>query len=111
MDMAVTNMNEPISLMRDSGRSENHWAGFRLIGRASARDALGARLTLSVGASNQIREVKSGGSYLAQSDLRVLFGLGSATRIDRLSIRWPTGRLETFENLPVDLYTTFVEPR
>ncbi len=111
IDIAVTNMNEPLSLLRDDGRSENHWAGFRLIGRRSARDALGARLTLSIGPSNQIREVRSGASYLAQSDLRVLFGLGPATGIDRLTIRWPTGHLETIENPLIDRYTTFVEPR
>ncbi len=111
IDIAVTNMNEPFSLLRDDGRSENHWAGFRLIGRKSARDALGARLTLAIGEKEQIREIKSGASYLAQSDLRVLFGLGADTRIDRLSIRWPTGRLETVENPPIDRYSTFVEPR
>jgi hypothetical protein len=111
VDIAVTNMNEALSLMRDEGRSENHWAGFRLVGRRSARDALGARLTLESGPSTQIREVRSGGSYLAQSDLRVLFGLGSATRIVRLTIRWPTGQVETIDNPAVDRYSTFVEPR
>jgi hypothetical protein len=111
IDIAVTNMNERFSLLRDEGQSENHWVGFRLIGRASARDALGARLTLVTGDRSQIREVKSGASYLAQSDLRVLFGLGSATRIDRLSIRWPRGQVQTLSNPPVDRYSTIVEPR
>jgi hypothetical protein len=81
------------------------------VGRRSARDALGARLTLEAGPWTQIREVRSGGSYLAQSDLRLLFGLGSATRIDRLTIRWPTGQVETIDNPAVDRYSTFVEPR
>jgi hypothetical protein len=111
VDIGVTNMNERFSLLRDEAKSENHWAGFRLIGRASARDALGARLTLVTGDRTQIREVKSGGSYLAQSDLRVLFGLGSATRIDRLTIRWPRGQVQTIENPRADQYSTIVEPR
>jgi hypothetical protein len=111
IDVAVTNMNEPLSLLRDDGRTENHWVGFRLIGRRSARDALGARVTLTTGSSTQIREVRSGASYLAQSDLRVFFGLGAATRVDRLTIRWPLGHVETVEDLPVDRYATMVEPR
>jgi hypothetical protein len=111
IDVAVTNMNERFSLLRDDGRSENHWVGLRLIGRKSARDALGARVTLTAGGMTQIREVRSGASYLAQSDLRVFFGLGAAARVERLSIRWPTGLVETFEDLAVDRYSTFVEPR
>jgi len=111
VDVAITNMNEPPSLLRDDGHTQNHWVGFRLIGRASARDALGARVTLVTGESKQIREVKSGASYLAQSDLRVFFGLGQRARVDRLSIRWPTGRLQTVESPPLDRYSTLVEPR
>jgi hypothetical protein len=111
IDVALSNMNQPPSLLRNDGPSANHWIGFRLVGRASARDALGARLTLTAGDLTQIREVRSGGSYLAQSDLRVFFGLGGRNRAERVEIRWPTGRRQTLQNPPLDSYSVLVEPR
>ena len=111
VDVAVTNMNALPSLLRDDGSSTSHWVGMRLIGVESARDALGARITLVAGDLTQVREVKSGASYLSQSDLRVFFGLGTRPRVDRVEIRWPRGATQTFENLPVDRYTTIVEGR
>ena len=64
----------------------------RLVGVTSNRDALGARVTVTAGGRTQVREVKSGSSYLGQSDLRVHVGLGDARSVDRVEIRWPGGR-------------------
>lgn len=59
----------------------------------------------------QMREVRSGASYLSQSDLRPLFGLGRADRVERVEIRWPRGKVQVLEGVPVDRYVTVVEPR
>ena len=87
-----------------------HPSGFRLIGRRSTRDALGARVTLVSGDRRLIRETRSGGSYLSQSDLRILFGLGSLARIDRVEIRWPRGGVQTLSQVRPNRYHTILEP-
>jgi hypothetical protein len=63
----------------------------KLTGTASNRSAIGARVRVTAGGMTQTAEVRSGGSYLSQSDLRLHFGLGTATRIDRVEIDWPSG--------------------
>jgi len=80
-----------------------------LIGTTSDRDAIGARLRVVAGGRTQIREVKSGSSYLAQHDLRVHVGLGLAAAIDRLEVRWPAGGTEVLRNLPANSILTIVE--
>jgi hypothetical protein len=64
---------------------------------------------LKIGARTQLREVKAGSSYLSQNDLRVHFGLGRSTRIDRLELRWPSGTVETWNNLEANQILTVVE--
>ena len=73
------------------------------------RSGIGARLTLQVGARTLVDEVRSGSSYNSSSDLRVHFGLGSATEIDYLQIRWPSGLTERFLDLPLDTIVTLKE--
>jgi hypothetical protein len=109
IDVAVTNMNGPVSLLRNESAPGAHWVGFRLIGRESARDALGARVTIEAGGQRQMEEVRSGASYLSSSDPRVFFGLGSIDRIDRIEVRWPRGRVQVIEGAPLDRYSTMVE--
>jgi enediyne biosynthesis protein E4 len=69
---------------------------------ASSRDAIGARITMKAGSRVFVDEVRSGSSYDSNSDIRVHFGLGSATKLDSLQVRWPSGLTENFENLAVD---------
>jgi hypothetical protein len=57
----------------------------------------------------QFDEVRGGGSYLSQNDLRLHFGLGSATKIDLVEVRWPTGKMETFKDVAGDKIYTIVE--
>jgi hypothetical protein len=75
------------------------WLLVKLIGTRSNRSAIGARIRATIGGRTLLREIKSGGSYLSQSDLRAHFGLGAADRIERLEIRWPSGRTQTLENV------------
>lgn len=72
---------------------------FRTIGTSCNRDGIGARMAVTSGQLRQIREVKSGSSYLSQNDLRLHFGLGTAAQADVVEIRWPNGRVETFKDV------------
>jgi hypothetical protein len=76
---------------------------------ASSRDAIGARITMKAGSRLFINEVRSGSSYDSNNDMRLHFGLGSAVKLDSVQIRWPSGRLEKFDNLTVDKIHTLKE--
>ena len=109
LSAVVSNMNAPPSLLVNQVRYENHWVGIKTVGTESNRSGIGARLTLQVGARTLVDEVRSGSSYNSSSDLRVHFGLGSATKIDYLQIRWPSGLTERFFDLPLDTIVTLKE--
>jgi hypothetical protein len=102
VDVLVVNMDDRPTLLRNDSTTANHWVLFRLVGTTSNRSAIGARVRLTAGDRRQTGEVRSGGHYMSQSDLRLHFGLGPATRIDRLEIRWPSGLVETLTDLDVD---------
>jgi len=117
LDLLVTNNGGPANLLLNegpAGRSDAEAASgnallVRVIGTRSNRSGIGARLTLTTGQRRQIREVQSGSSYLGQSDLRAHFGLGSATRSERLEIRWPSGMTEVVNDLPANQILTVRE--
>ena len=108
IDIVILNLGEPPSLLRNSGTT-NHRVLFKLQGTKSNRAAIGARITINVGGSRQIGEVRSGGSYLSQNDLRVHFGLGNHTMMDNVTVRWPNGGVEAFGQLAADRIYTIVE--
>ena len=83
-------------------RSAGHWIGVRTIGTRSNRDGIGARVAVRSGSAWQIDEVRSGGSYLSQSELRLHFGLGSSREIDELLVKWPCGGVDRWKNIPAD---------
>jgi hypothetical protein len=121
LSAVISNMNAPPSLLVNDVRTSNHWIAFHLIGNSStsatspvsasasaaphfrtSRDAIGARITMKAGTRLFVDEVRSGSSYDSNSDMRVHFGLGSATKLDSVQVRWPSGLLEQFDNLAVD---------
>jgi hypothetical protein len=103
IDVLISAMDDrPILLRNDS--TGGHWVTVRLEGVRSNRSAIGARVGIQVGARRQTAEVRSGGSYLSHNDTRIHFGLGSATTIDRLTIRWPNGSVETAGPLTADRF-------
>ncbi len=110
IDIVVNNMDEMPSLLRNDGGNSRHWIGFRLLGSRRNRGAVGARLTLTAGPLRQTKEVHAGSSHNSSSDPRLLFGLGDATRVDTIEIRWPSGRLQTVSPLPIDRYHVVREP-
>jgi hypothetical protein len=72
---------------------------FRLVGTKSNRDAIGAEVRIETGGTAQTRLVKSGSSYLSQSELPVTFGLGKRDQVDRVVVQWPSGRTEEYKNV------------
>jgi len=97
------------NLLVNKIKSPIHWIAFRTIGRKSNRDGIGARISLQAGGRMRVDEVRSGSSYLSNSDMRVHFGLGTTDKIDFVQVRWPNGLLERFENLPVNAIHTLKE--
>jgi hypothetical protein len=114
-------MNAAPSLIVNDVRNSNHWVAFRLVGTSfsslasaqqkyhTSRDAIGARITMKAGTRVFVDEVRSGSSYDSNNDSRVHFGLGSATKLDSVEVRWPSGLLEKFDNLAIDRIHTLKE--
>jgi hypothetical protein len=102
MSVVVSNMNAPASLLVNQARTANHWIAIRTVGTKSNRDGIGARITVKVGSRMLVDEVRSGSSYISNSDMRVHFGLGAVAKLDWIEIRWPSGLIERFSDLGVD---------
>jgi hypothetical protein len=105
----ITNLNTLPSLLVNQVRSANHWIGIRTVGTKSNRDGIGARISVTAGTRTLVDEVRSGSSYNSSSDMRVHFGLGSATKVNSVQVRWPSGLQEHFDNLPADSIHTLKE--
>jgi len=105
----VSNMNARPSLLVNQVRSANHWIGLRTVGTKSNRDGIGARVMVKVGRRILVDEVRSGSSYDSNNDMRIHFGLGTVSKIDWVQIRWPSGRSEQFDSIPVDAIHTLKE--
>ena len=109
MDAVVGDLDGSPMVLKNMGIPGRHWVSFELAGTKSNRLAIGARLKLVAGGMTQTDEIHSGGSYLSQNDLRVHFGLGKATKIDSLTIYWPSGHVDTITNLAVDKFYSVLE--
>jgi enediyne biosynthesis protein E4 len=103
IDIVVTNMNDRPTLLHNESAG-GHWATFRLVGSKSNRDAIGAKLVVTAGGRRQVVEVRSGGSYVSHNDLRAHVGLGNASRLERVEIRWPSGATEVVSGLAADRF-------
>jgi enediyne biosynthesis protein E4 len=99
VDVLMTTNNGPAYLFRNDQAAGNHSVRFRLIGTRSNRDAIGARVRIFVTGMVQSRMVRTGSSYLSQSELPVTFGLGKQDKIERVVVDWPSGRTEDFKQL------------
>jgi hypothetical protein len=111
LDVVVANNGGPPLILKNNAGEGHHWLGVRLEGTKSNRDAVGAWLSWSVGGIKKSRLKTGGGSYLASHDPREVIGLGAATKLDWLEIKWPapSGHVERIENPPVDKYVHIVE--
>jgi hypothetical protein len=108
IDMVVNTVNGPPQLLRCDSSSGNNWIKVKAIGTKSNRSGIGARVTCiatfrgETKPHRQIDEVRSGGGYFSQGDLRVHFGLGKANKVDVLEIRWPSGQVDTMKDVAVN---------
>jgi len=109
VDVLLLNVGEPPSLLKNMNANGFHRVLFKLIGTKSNRAAIGARVTIRATGVKQFSEVRGGGSYLSQNDLRLHFGLGTAKKMESIEIRWPSGKVETLENVAADAIYTIVE--
>ena len=109
VDIVVLNVGQPPLLLINTLTNTNHRVLFKLEGSKSNRAAIGSRVTIRAAKLRQFSEVRGGGSYLSQNDLRLHFGLGSEDKIDSVEIRWPNGNLETLNDLAADRIYTIVE--
>jgi enediyne biosynthesis protein E4 len=99
LDVLITTNNGPAYLYRNDQLAANKSIRFRLVGKQSNRDAIGAAVRIYHEGAMQSRLVKSGSSYLSQSELAVTFGVGKRDKIERVVIQWPNGRTEEYKNL------------
>jgi len=109
IDIVVGDLDGPPMILRNDGGNRNNWITLELSGVRSNRLALGARVKVVTGELVQVDEVRSGGSYLSQNDLRLNFGLGKAERVDRVEIRWPSGKTDVLQDLAARSFYTVKE--
>ncbi len=98
LEIVINNMYDTPSLLKNNGEKGN-WILLKTLGTKSNRDGIGARVTIFAGGRRQMDEVRSGGSFISQNDLRLHFGIGAATKVDRAEVIWPSGRKEFFADL------------
>jgi len=108
--IVIANQNEPVLVYRNTVAPGNHWIAFKLVGTRSNRSAIGAEVTLESGTGRQLKVVDGGMGFASQNDRRLHFGLGTAGRVDRAVIRWPSGTVQTIEHPAVDRLHVITEP-
>jgi hypothetical protein len=102
LDIVVNHLDAKPTLLRNDSAKRGHWVSVRVRGQGMNRSAIGARVTLVAAERRRFREIRSSGSFLSHEDLRAHFGLGDATKADRIEVRWPDGSVEAVEAPPVD---------
>jgi len=109
IDIVIGELNGAPIILRNNG-TKNHWLGIRLVGAKSDRDGIGAHVTVTDNSGRrQSFDVSTAGSYLSSNDSRIIAGLGAATGVRAVEVRWPSGRLQMLANLEVDRYITISE--
>ena len=101
VDLLFVVMGEPVAFFHNQGPA-GHFITLGLEGTRSNRDAIGARVTITSGGRRQVAQRFGGGSFLSSSDPRLHFGLGKATRVESIEVRWPSGRVDHFKDLAGD---------
>jgi len=112
LDLVINNLDAKPVVLRNVAATNSHWLGLRLIGdvtKKSPRDAIGSVAYLTTGAVRQRQDVLSGAVFCSQNDMTLHFGLGAATKIDKLEIKWPDGSVESFDVPTVDKVITITQ--
>jgi hypothetical protein len=105
-DLAYSHNGGPVRLLRNATTTSNHWIGFELEsdGRTGNRNAVGARIEIEAGGRKLTRWIHGGGSYLSASERRRVFGLAAADQAARITVRWPSGKVQTWSALAAGRY-------
>jgi hypothetical protein len=119
IDVLVVNLDDRPTLLRNDTAGGNHWVTLQLVGTKSNRDGIGARVRVTANGRPQTTEIRAGGSYLSSNDRRAHFGLGAANRVQQVQIQWPSGLVESANDLAADHFyvaregqgVTLIEPR
>jgi hypothetical protein len=118
VDAYVVNLDAGGTLLHNVSTETGHWIAIRLQGARTAkstsgsnRDGIGSRVEIWAGGQHQVAERVGSSGYLSQDDARLHFGIGAATRVEKLVVHWPSGRQQTLENEPVDRVLTVQEPQ
>ena len=109
LDVLVTANGGPARLLRNDGGNANHVLRVRTIGTASNRDGIGARVEVRAGGDTRWQTVKTGSSYLSQSELTLTFGLGPAATLSTVRVAWPSGQVDTVDDVDADQTITIEE--
>jgi len=110
----INNADSKPTILKNVEAPVGHWLSLKLIGdvsKKSPKDAIGASVYLTTGKMRQRRDVISGGSYSSQNDMTLHFGLGAATTVDKLEIKWPDGTSESVKVPGIDRKLTVAEGR
>jgi len=99
VDIVINPVNDFPVLLRTDSTTNNNWISVKLIGVKSNRDGVGARIKVVTDGRTRIDEVRSGGSYYSQNDMRVHFGLGKATKAQTIEAQWPSGVVDTLNDV------------
>jgi len=111
LDIAIHNLDSTPSLLRNDTQNNNHWLIVHIEGTESNRDGIGALIRIETATGIQVREIRAGSSFLAQDDIRAHFGLGQHQMVNRLEVHWPSGQIDTTDNLQADRIITIREGR
>jgi len=118
IDAFVVNLGAPATLLHNVSTATGHWIAIRLVGArtsmtqsGSNRDGIGARVEVRAAGRRQIAERVASSGYLSQDDSRLHFGLGAAAKVDKIVVRWPSGREQTLTDQPADRVLTIQEPK
>jgi hypothetical protein len=109
LDVLIINNGEAPLLLKNQAGNRNNWLGLQLVATRSNPGAVGAIISWDAGGVKRRRLKTSGGSYLASHDPREILGIGKATKIDQLEIKWPSGRVDKLTNPPLNKYIKVVE--
>lgn len=110
LDVIVANQRGRLLLYKNTVTPENHWIGFDLEGSKSNRSAIGAQVTVKWNGQEQMQQISGGSGFAAENDRRLHFGLGKSSMVEEVVIRWPSGRIQSLKNVPVDRIAKIKEP-
>jgi len=110
LDVVVANQDGPLLIYKNTVNPKNKWIEFLLEGTKSNRSAIGAQVSLFWNGQQQIQQVSGGSGFAAQNQRRLHFGLGENPRVEKAVIRWPSGKIQTIDNLALDQLYTIKEP-